>query len=74
MVSKTELYNSFYAAAAGIEKEQLDGWQIDWDNPPAQFVFDYEVTYFRETAPEPKRSRAEILADARAAKAAKKGT
>jgi hypothetical protein len=72
MVKQQQLYGSFVAAVQGVEEAIADGWQVDWDNPPDSFVFQYEVSYTREDEAPIKRTRAEILADARAAKAAKK--
>jgi hypothetical protein len=73
MVNKQEMYTSFAAAIDGVVGEINDGWSVDFqNNPPNLIGFGYEVTFIRDEAPEPKKSRAEILADARAAKAAKK--
>lgn len=60
-----------------IERRVNEGWEIDPDNPLILFGFGgMQVGFIRDPAnakeAKPKRSRAEILADARAAKAAKK--
>lgn len=72
MVNKVEVYSSFPSAVAGIKQEEKDGWEVDWTVPPQDIAFLFEVNFTRANAPEPKMSRAEILAKARAAKAANK--
>lgn len=65
------------AAGFEIEKRVNEGWEIDPDRPLSMMGFGMlEVGFLRDpvNAKEPKRSRAEILADARAAKAAKKAS
>ena len=75
--TRTELYSSTEAALLGSEDLAQEGWKIDRKNaPPVTFGFKLEVTYYRvvpdhHVDPE-KKSRAEILERARAAKAAKK--
>lgn len=53
-----------------------DGWEIDPDVPPHMFAFQYKVGMVKEVFSEEelvqKETRAEILARARAAKAARK--
>lgn len=72
-VKESRLYSSFPNAVAEVGNRLEDGWLIDWDNPPGMVGFMYEVTYVHVGEPPVKRTRAEILQDARAAKAAKKG-
>lgn len=50
-----------------------DGWEIDWENPPAVYGFAYEAHLSRsaDITDEARATRGEILAKARAAKAAK---
>jgi hypothetical protein len=73
MVTKeSRLYSSFPNAVAEVVTRQKDGWVIDWEDPPGMVGFMYEVRYIFQGDPPVKKSRAEILADARAAKAAKK--
>lgn len=64
-----------------ILKEAKKGWEIDESNPPAFYGMMYETGMVREATDDQldadaaelaKPSRAEILADARAKKAAKK--
>jgi hypothetical protein len=58
-----------------IERRVNEGWEIDPDSPLTYGAFGVlEVGFLRDpaNAKPPVRSRAEILADARAAKAAKK--
>lgn len=52
----------------------LDGWQLDENNPPGTYGFSYEAHLLKDEnlIPPHKPSRAEILGNARAAKAAKK--
>jgi hypothetical protein len=71
-VREPRLYSSFQNAVMGVTQMIEDGWKVDFDNPPDTVGFAFEVTYVYEGAPPVKKSRAEILADARAAKAAKK--
>lgn len=51
-----------------------DGWELDDQNPPGLYGFYYEVQLLKDEnlIEPPKPSRAEILANARATKAAKK--
>lgn len=51
-----------------------EGWQVDPTNPPMLRGFSYHTVMLmpENEVPEPTLSRAEILANARAAKAAKK--
>lgn len=63
------------AAGFEIERRVNEGWEIDPEQPLTLGGFGMlQVGFVRDPADakEPKRSRAEILADARAAKAAKK--
>lgn len=70
-IVKTEMYSSFQKAAKDIAEHIKNGWDLDTRNPPDVHGFNMVVTYVaHETTP--KRSRAEILAAARAAKASKK--
>lgn len=50
-----------------------DGWEVDFDNPPCTWGTTYEahLTRSADITDEQRLSRAEILAKARAAKAAK---
>lgn len=67
---KIELFTSFMAAALSIEKHLNEGWALDPESPPTDIGFRYEVSFTFDGTP--KRSREEILAAARAAKAANK--
>jgi hypothetical protein len=59
-----------------IDEYRQAGWLFDPDMPPVEFAFQYECGMIREVTEEQieqenKPSRADILAKARAAKAAK---
>jgi hypothetical protein len=67
---KQELYHSYDAAVIALQDAIKEGWQLDPDNRSEQVGFRYALNLIRDD--EPKKTRAEILADARAVKAAKK--
>lgn len=51
-----------------------EGWELDPSNPPTMLGYNFECIMLRDSGimDEIKRTRAEILASARAAKAAKR--
>lgn len=66
---------NFSVFMAELEEHLSLDWKIDWEQmPPAASVFLYECGLVREVEEnaQPKLTRAEILAKAREAKAAKK--
>lgn len=73
--SKQILSNNLEDFVVQIINEVENGWELDPNYPPGMFFHSYECGLVRdsEIQEEIKRSRAEILAKARAAKAAKKG-
>lgn len=56
-----------------VIKALEEGWEIDWDNPPAVYGFAYEahLSHEGEISEEAKLSQSEILRKARQAKADK---
>jgi hypothetical protein len=60
------------SASLALAQALKDGWYLDPEDPPTEFGPNYELVLFYDGEPEVKKSRAEILAAARAAKAAKK--
>lgn len=78
---QTILCGSLQEFVFTIDELRRDGWEFDPDMPPIEYAFKYECGLIRnaseqqiqkDQAIEGKPSRAEILAKARAAKAAKK--
>lgn len=70
--TKSILTPSIYVFAYELQEAILDGWEIDGDVPPVTWGIAYEVGLMREVDENaPKLTRAEILARAREAKAAK---
>jgi hypothetical protein len=67
---KRELFTSYTAAMIALEQAVKEGWSLNPDDPPATFGFRFELPLVRDD--EPKKTRAEVLEAARAAKAAKK--
>jgi hypothetical protein len=68
VIFKSSLESMGYA----IQEMLAKGWKIDPTNPLQQNLFQYVCGFTHDGEPLPKLSRAEILANARAAKAAKK--
>jgi hypothetical protein len=68
---KSDIYHSYAAAIEAAMEAAVDGWKIDPINPPSMVGFNYQLVLVHDGVPPVRRSRAEILADARAAKARK---
>lgn len=71
MEEKEVVYSSAEVAIASVGDMYHLGWRVDPNNPPSQIGFNFAVKYIRDPE-KAKKSREEILADARAVKAAKK--
>lgn len=66
------LCNSLAEFVFRIDEMRQNGWEFDPEMPPVVYGFSYEAGFKRPAKDNGKPSRAEILAKARAAKAAKK--
>lgn len=72
-VNKTVMDANLVVFVQQVVELAKEGWEMDETNPPALYGFYYECKMLKEESEieEPKKTRAEILADARAAKKAK---
>ena len=72
--SKAILTGNLESFVVQILEAADDGWELDPSNPPAMLGYNFECIMLRDSdiKDEVKLTRAEILANARAAKAAKR--
>lgn len=73
MVSKRLELASYTLAMLALEEAIKDGWRLDPNDPPVALAWTYELPLVRDDEAPVKADRGEILAKARAAKAAKNG-
>jgi hypothetical protein len=72
--SKAILTGNLESFVVQILEASDEGWEIDPSNPPTMLGYNFECIMLRDSdiKDEAKLTRAEILANARAAKAAKR--